>query len=97
MAETIEPLVRDLVEWVGNGRSYADVMDAWKTSCPRLPVWEEANARGLLERRRDGDGTEWVRATSAGRQLLCPAALAAIAPRQIAGNQPRRNASFGRK
>jgi len=70
MTETIEPLVRDLVEWVGNGRSYADVMDAWKTSCPRLPVWEEANARGLLERRHDADGMEWVKVTSAGRRLL---------------------------
>lgn len=76
MAETIEPLVRDLVEWVGNGRTYADVMDAWKTSCPRLPVWEEANARGLLDRRREADGTEWVRVTSAGRQLLCAQAIA---------------------
>ena len=71
MADTIEPLVRDLVAWVGNGRTYVDVMDAWKTSCPRLPVWEEANARGLLERNRDADGTEWVRVTSAGKDLLC--------------------------
>jgi hypothetical protein len=70
MADTVEPLVADLVEWVGKGRRYAEVMDAWKTSCPRLPIWEEANARGLLTRERDTSGTEWVRLTSSGEDLL---------------------------
>jgi hypothetical protein len=45
----IEPLVLDLLEWVAREpRSYAEVMDAWRTSCPRLAVWEEAVDRGLL-------------------------------------------------
>lgn len=70
MADTIEPLVADLVAWVGTGRRYTEVMDAWKTSCPRLPIWEEANARGLLARDRDATGTEWVRLTAAGEDLL---------------------------
>ena len=25
-------------------------MDAWRTSCPRLPVWEDANDRGYIAR-----------------------------------------------
>ena len=51
MTDIVEPLVLDLLEWIGPaGRPYADVMDAWRTSCPRLPVWEEANARGFIAR-----------------------------------------------
>lgn len=75
MADTIEPLVADLVEWVGRGRRYSEVMDAWKTSCPRLPIWEEANARGLLARRRGKDGTEWVHLTPAGQDLIAKSPL----------------------
>lgn len=70
MPDTIEPLVADLIEWIGPGRRYTEVMDAWKTSCPRLPIWEEANARGLLARNRDEIGTEWVHLTQAGNDLL---------------------------
>ena len=45
----LEPLVLDLLEWVAREpRPYAEVMDAWRTSCPRLAVWEEAVDRGLL-------------------------------------------------
>ncbi|HEV3197447.1 MAG TPA: hypothetical protein VGZ73_06055 [Bryobacteraceae bacterium] len=45
----VEPLILDLLEWVAKGeRSYEEVMDAWRTSCPRLPVWEDANDRGLI-------------------------------------------------
>jgi hypothetical protein len=47
MTGTAEPLILDLLEWVaGKDRSYEEVMDAWRTSCPRLPVWEDANDRG---------------------------------------------------
>jgi hypothetical protein len=50
MQDPVEPLILDLLEWIGDGsRPYPEVMDAWRTSCPRLPVWEEANARGYLE------------------------------------------------
>ena len=63
MANPLDPLVIDLLGWIGPGRPYLEVMDAWKTSCPRLPVWEEANARGLVSCARDGDGVEQVRLT----------------------------------
>ena len=29
-------------------RTYADAMAAWRTSCPRLPVWEDALEGGLV-------------------------------------------------
>jgi hypothetical protein len=51
MPDTVDALVIDLLEWIGpRARPYAEVIDAWRTSCPRLPVWEEANARGYIIR-----------------------------------------------
>jgi hypothetical protein len=45
----VEALILDLLEWVTNSeKSYEEVMDAWRTSCPRLPVWEDANDRGFI-------------------------------------------------
>lgn len=50
---TVESLILDLLEWIGpSGRPYDEVLDAWGTSCPSLPVWEEANDRGFVERAR---------------------------------------------
>jgi D-3-phosphoglycerate dehydrogenase len=68
--ETVENLVLDLLEWVGvRERPYEEVIEAWRTSCPRLPVWEEANDRGLLTVDRVA-GISVVRLTGAGRALL---------------------------
>ena len=53
----IEPLILDLVEWIAAGpRTYDEVMAAWRTSCPRLPVWEDAVDRGLVSRSCGGGG-----------------------------------------
>ena len=50
MTDTVENLILDLVEWVGRKeRTYQETMDAWRTSCPKLPVWEDATERGLVE------------------------------------------------
>lgn len=59
MPDPVDALVLDLLEWLGpEPRPYAEVMEAWRTSCPRLPVWEEANARGFLaHEHREGVGT----------------------------------------
>lgn len=52
MPSTLDPLVRDLILWLAAApRPYADVMDAWRTSCPRLTVWEDALEAGYVERR----------------------------------------------
>jgi hypothetical protein len=46
---SIDSLIRDLLEWTASRqRTYEEVMDAWRTSCPKLPVWEEANDRGFV-------------------------------------------------
>ena len=71
MTTTIEPLVLDLVEWIAREpRPYSDVMEAWRTSCPRLTVWEDAVDRGLVSRESDDQKGLIVRVTSEGRQLL---------------------------
>ena len=68
--DSIDPLLRDLLAWLGaDGRDYADVMDAWRTSCPRLPVWEDATERGLVALGRAG-GVAMVRITPAGHAFL---------------------------
>jgi predicted transcriptional regulator len=71
MADAIvEALIVDLLEWVaGRERSYEEVMDAWRTSCPKLPVWEDANDRGLI-RTEEVQGRSIVMVTPSGLALL---------------------------
>ena len=46
----MEDLILDLLDWLASGeRSYEEVIGAWRTSCPKLPVWEDANDRGLVK------------------------------------------------
>lgn len=71
MSATLDPLVMDLVAFVAKQpRPYDEVIDAWRTSCPRLTVWEDAIDRGLITRRRAEDRTLIVQATGAGLQML---------------------------
>lgn len=64
-------LVTDLVEWVAKApRSYAEVMDAWRTSCPRLPIWEEAVDRGLVAREYSPERGATVAVTPGGWEFL---------------------------
>jgi D-3-phosphoglycerate dehydrogenase len=50
MESTVQTLVVDLLEWIGPvPRSYAEVQDVWRTSCPKLPVWEDAVDACLLD------------------------------------------------
>ena len=80
MDDTVEDLILDLLEWMGpNPRPYAEVIEAWRTSCPRLPVWEEANDRGLIRRNRRPGGGLLVRVSDAGRaHLRTPRRLAPL-------------------
>lgn len=66
MSDPVEALILDLLEWLDPApRRYADVMEAWRTSCPHLPVWEEATDRRFVAR----DGS-WVSLTPVGREHL---------------------------
>lgn len=67
MSDPTEALVLDLLEWIGRRRRrYTDVMDVWRTSCPRLPVWEDATTQGFITRHRGA----LVSVSSAGAQHL---------------------------
>jgi hypothetical protein len=52
----LDALILDLLEWLaGRERSYEEVMEAWRTSCPKLSVWEEATIADLwTDRTRTG-------------------------------------------
>lgn len=81
----IEALILDLVEWVAAApRPYAEVMEAWRTSCPRLAVWEEAVDRGLLVSEAAGPGGVRVSATPSGRRWLAANGRAQAPPRRLA-------------
>jgi len=76
MSDELEPLLRDLLEWMGPGpRSYTEVLEAWRTSCPRLPVWEEADARGFIERHHSPDQGQLVSVTASGLAYLRASSL----------------------
>ncbi len=64
------PLVLDLIEWLSTSpRNYPEVMDAWRTSCPRLTVWEDATDAGFVELKRHGS-EKLVCVTPLGREFL---------------------------
>jgi hypothetical protein len=65
-----EALILDLLEWLANGdRTYEDVMDAWRTSCPKLTIWEDATDRGLVVFQQV-NGCRFVRPSPAGLAIL---------------------------
>ena len=69
--DTVDDLVLDLLEWVGPvPRPYGEVMEAWRTSCPRLPVWEDANARGYLVRQHIPGQGQLIAVSPAGADHL---------------------------
>ena len=69
--DVVDALVLDLLEWLSaRPRPYAEVMEAWRTSCPHLPVWEEATQRGFVLRQRAPEGTSMVVLSPAGAAQL---------------------------
>jgi hypothetical protein len=42
--------MRELLTWLAaRSRTYGETMEAWKTSCPRMSIWEDASADGFIE------------------------------------------------
>lgn len=71
MSDPLEPLVLDLLEWLRrDSRPYSEVMEVWRTSCPRLPVWEEANSRGFVDRRHRAGTEAHVHVSPSGLAFL---------------------------
>lgn len=71
-AENVSLLTLEFLEWISSRpRTYADVMEAWRTTCPRHPVWEDALLNGLVQIQNEGVMDQsLVRLTPAGRILL---------------------------
>ena len=71
MAETINALVLDLVEWIARApRPYAEVIETWRTSCPRLTIWEDAVEAGYVARESRTGAGSIVTVTEDGARLL---------------------------
>jgi D-3-phosphoglycerate dehydrogenase len=71
MPNTVDALILDLLEWLGpNARPYAEVIEAWRTSCPRFPVWEEATERGFIATNHEPGRESHVAVTPLGAAHL---------------------------
>jgi hypothetical protein len=68
----MDALTLQLIAWVSDRpRTYGEVMEAWTTTCPRMPIWEDAVSNGLV--RVEGEGRMRERSvglTPRGRALL---------------------------
>jgi hypothetical protein len=71
MSDILAPLTLDFLAWLAaEPRDYADVMYAWRTSCPRLTVWEDAIDAGLVTRVHIEGRPIRIELTPAGEALL---------------------------
>jgi hypothetical protein len=71
-SQSLSALTLQLLTWVAEQpRTYGDVMEAWRTSCPRMPIWEDAMSQGLID--INGSGTmreREVKLSQRGRAML---------------------------
>jgi hypothetical protein len=71
MADILTPLTMDFLAWLAAGpRPYDEVMEAWRTTCPRLTVWEDAIGSGLVAHARAPGRTPLVMLTPRGEAFL---------------------------
>ena len=71
MPDSTDPLVLDLVEWIAREpRLYSELIETWRTSCPRLTIWEDAVDRGFVTRESIAGAGVRVAVTRDGARLL---------------------------
>ena len=71
MADAADPLVLDFVEWIAREpRLYSEVIATWRTSCPRLTIWEDAVDGGHVAREAIAGFGVIVVVTEDGERLL---------------------------
>jgi hypothetical protein len=79
MSDTLTPLTLDFLAWLAAApRSYAEVMEAWRTSCPRLPIWEDAVDNGLVAQRHEPGRPAVVEVTAKGESMLAAHRLTSV-------------------
>jgi hypothetical protein len=67
-----QSLIHDMLEWISREpRTYLEAMEAWRSSCPRLTIWEDALAADFI-RVRSGStrGESIVELTARGEALI---------------------------
>ncbi len=86
MPEPASPLMVELLTWVASRpRTYAQTMEAWRSTCPRQTLWEDALLDGLIRVATEGPLPQSeVTLTPRGR-----AALAEVAPAGPTSARPR--------
>ena len=85
---TVDALIVDFLLWLATReRSYEEALDAWRTSCPKLTVWEDANDRKLIAIQHAG-GREVVRITPAGFAFLEERRTFCKNPGNLEGSRP---------
>jgi hypothetical protein len=88
MAEPASLLLLQFLDWVSSRpRTYAETMDAWRSSCPRFTVWEDALLDGLVQVET---GERWQEA----QVTLTPRGRAVLGGNPAAGTDP--NTAAGR-
>jgi hypothetical protein len=71
MSDILTPLTIDFLVWLAaKPRDYIDVMDAWRTSCPRLTIWEDAIDANLITRVHTPGQPTRIEVTQQGKALL---------------------------
>ncbi len=72
MSDSVNLLMLEFLAWISSRRrTYADVMEAWQTTCPRHTVWEDAMIDGYIQlNRRDTLRDPEVTLTPRGLALL---------------------------
>jgi hypothetical protein len=72
MPEPVSLLMFEFLAWVASRpRTYDEAMDAWRTTCPRHTIWEDALNDGLIRVARGGAPHQAeVTLTSRGQAIL---------------------------
>ena len=68
MTEPTYALRLQLLEWIAeHPRRYDEALEAWRTTCPRLSIWEDACIDGLIDCEPD---SRLVSVSAKGKLLL---------------------------
>src|SRR5256714_12437617 len=68
MGEPTKALTLQLLEWIDDHpRRYDEALEAWRTTCPRLSIWEDACIDGLIDCE---PGSRLVSVSARGKLLL---------------------------
>jgi hypothetical protein len=94
MSDSSSLIMIQFLSWVADRpRSYAETMDAWRTTCPRLSVWEDAVIADLV--RLEGEGGRAVKLTDRGAAILRQAQNRETRPAPARSERKRQAALVG--